>query len=475
MAPDEPARTDERKREYIWAPRALLPDGWAANVVMESNAEGYWQAVKSDVPFVEAQRRGATCLSGALLPGLVNAHSHAFQRAFAGFAERRETAMDDFWSWRASMYRVALLVSPAQVRAIATQLYIELLCGGYTHVCEFHYLQHAPDGSGYEDPLEIAYQLRAAAVDAGIGITLLPVLYERAGFEEPLLKADQLRFAADARFVIDARRRQEGKGGSSMFRSGIAIHSLRAASPKSIDDLVHGMADIEAPIHMHVAEQTGEVEACVKATGKRPLEWLLSRGLLDERWHLVHATHATDAEINGLGSTGAGVVLCPTTEANLGDGLCDLRGFLASPTPLSVGSDSHVTRDWREELRVLEYGQRLTRRSRNVSASPEEGVPSTAERLLRRFIAGGAVAAGFSSWGLVEGARADLVHADLADSATIGVPTDRLLDAMVFSSPALPFRDVMAGGRWVVRAGLHDNAPMASQRFEEVMGALWGS
>jgi len=232
--------------------------------------------------------------------------------------------------------------------------------------------------------------------------------------------------------------------------AGVAIHSLRAARASSILSLAERLAGDAAPIHIHIAEQTGEVDDCVAASGLRPIDWLARHVTLDPHWQLVHATHATAAEIDAVAATGAGVVLCPSTEANLGDGLPDLPRWLGTGTPLSIGSDSQVTRDWREEIRLLEYGQRLVRRRRNVAAAPQAGEPSTAARLFERLLAGGAAAAGFGKAGLQAGARADLLVLDATDPALAQRPVESLLDTLVFSSPTRPFARVMVAGRWLV-------------------------
>lgn len=370
----------EPSSSRLWARQAWLAGGWRERVLLEVGSDGCWRSITPDV---EPDDR-ATHLAGPALPGLVDAHSHAFQRAFAGLAERRDAEHDDFWSWRERMYAVAAEVTPPSLRAIAARLYAELLRGGYTQVCEFHYLHRAPDGSRYDDPLAMSWALADAAADTGIGLTILPVLYERAGFDGAALRSEQRRFAASADDVLamhDAIRTSR----RPLVNAGIAIHSLRAADPASIARLVE-CAPAGAPIHVHVAEQEREVRECIAATGARPIEWLARHAPLDARWQLVHATHASPDEIAAVASAGATVVLCPSTEANLGDGLPDLRGWLDAGVPLALGSDSHVTRDWREELRLAEYGQRLHRRERNVAAAPDEGEPSSAARLFLSLI-----------------------------------------------------------------------------------------
>jgi formimidoylglutamate deiminase len=463
---------------WIWTPRAWLPDGWAERVLLGVGADGCWASVEHGVAPDQAPA-AAERLSGPLLPGLVNAHSHAFQRAFAGLSERRESPADDFWSWRDRMYRVALRITPAQLRAIAAQLYAELLRGGYTHVCEFHYLHHQPDGTPYADPHTMGWALADAAAEAGIGLTLMPALYERAGFTQPALRDDQCRFATSAHSVI-AQANAIARAGRPGLSAGVVVHSLRAAAPDSIHTLARLAGQLDGPIHIHVAEQTAEVDDCLAASGRRPVEWLASEGLLDARWQLVHATHTVVGEIEAVAASGAGVVICPSTEANLGDGLIALPQWLACDVPIAVGSDSHVTRDWREELRWLEYGQRLSLRQRNVAAAPQmPGLASTAARLWQRVQQGGAAAAGLANWGIVPGARADALMPAASDDALLGVPAAHTLDALVFSSPGQPWGRVMVAGRWVVGDADDANDDARRQgiarRFEAAMQEIWAS
>jgi formimidoylglutamate deiminase len=449
-----------------WAAQAWVGGRWQAAVLLRADATGYWAEVRCGV----AAPPQATVLKGPVLPGLVNAHSHAFQRAFAGLSERRETEADDFWSWRDRMYRVALSISPQALRAVAAQLYGELLCGGFTQVCEFHYLQHQPDGMPYEDPACMSLALMDAATEAGIGLTLLPVLYECAGFNQPALRPDQRRFAADAAAVRALHQRALGSG-AARVNAGVAIHSLRAATPASIGALTEALGDV--PIHIHVAEQTGEVADCLATTGMRPIEWLTRHAGLDARWQLVHATHSTPAEIDAVARTGAGVVICPSTEANLGDGLADIPGWLAAGVPISIGTDSHVGRDAFEELRWLEYGQRLQRRQRNVAALPGHAEGSTAARLFNQAVQAGGRAAGFAHWGFAPGARADLLVLAPQAAALLGVPASHTLDAAVFSGGGLLCEQVMVAGQWRVQGGLTPDAALRAERFSSAMQGLW--
>ncbi len=451
----------------LWAENGWVEGRWREAVLLEVGRDGTWAAVQPET----APPPGATRLPGPVLPGLVNAHSHAFQRAFAGLAERREGEHDDFWSWRDRMYGVALAIGTVELRELATRLYREMLAGGYTQVCEFHYLHHATDGRRHADPAAMSLALVEAAATAGIGLTLLPVLYERAGFATPSLRADQRRFASDVDFVLSLRDRARALGSASgcaagspagaaarpadatahpgRVRAGVAIHSLRAASEASMRALLERLADDDGPIHIHVAEQTGEVDDCLAATGARPIEWLAREFPLDARWQLVHATHAEPREIEAVAGTGAGIVICPTTEANLGDGVPDLPRWLAAGVPLSIGSDSQVCRSAAEELRWLDYAQRLVRRRRNVTADPARHGGSTAARLFEACAAGGAAAAGFLRWGLQRGAPADALVLDADAPGLAEVPAAHRLDAWVFATDSPAVAETWVGGRRV--------------------------
>ena len=308
------------------------------------------------------------------LPGMPNLHSHAFQRAMAGLAERQSHPEDSFWTWRELMYRFAGRVTPDSQHAIACQLYAEMLEAGYTTVCEFHYLHHHPDGRPYDDPGEMSKALIAAARETGIRLTLLPVLYMAGGFDGRPLSDRQRRFghSLDAYLALlqSLRALQDGT-----LRVGVALHSLRAVPEAAMRALLAAIAGTPMPIHIHIAEQIGEVQECEALRGARPVEWLLGHADVDADWTLVHATHLDDAEVQGIAASGATVAICPTTEANLGDGLFPLRDFLAAGGQWGIGSDSHVSVSPVEELRWLEYGQRLASRRRNIAVTAAE--PST--------------------------------------------------------------------------------------------------
>ncbi len=452
----------------LWAPQAWIDGRWQFSVLLDIDSQGRWGRITADVVQAPAHARK---LAGPLLPGLVDAHSHAFQRAFIGMAERRESESDDFWSWRERMYRVALRITPQQMRAIAAQLYVELLRGGYTQVCEFHYLHHDLDGRAYADPAMMGWAIADAAQDAGIGLTLLSVLYQRAGFTQPRLRADQRRFAGSPAMVHAFCRTIQASDRTNL-NAGIAVHSLRAAGQPAIRELMRMVGETPMPIHIHVAEQTAEVDDCLQATGRRPIDYLCAELAPDARWQLVHATHVTAPEIDLVARSGAGIVICPATEGNLGDGLTDLAGWLNAAVPMAIGSDSHVVRNWPEELRWLEYGQRLVQRKRNVAAMPGRQA-STAARLFDAALSAGGAASGQPAWGLVRGARADALVLDATAPALRGIPASHQLDALVFGSGEPNLCEVFVAGRIAMQAGRHPEQEKIARSFEIAMREIW--
>ena len=457
---------NEHKKQKFWAAQAWVEGRWQRDVLLEVGPDGHWLQVQDGQPCAE----GVTRLEGPVIPSLVDTHSHAFQRAFAGLAERREAGDDDFWSWRDRMYGLALRVTPEQLRDIGAQLYLELLQGGYTQVCEFHYLQHQEDGSPYPDELAMSWALADAAAEVGLGLTLLPVLYAHAGFAEPALRRDQRRFATDAAWVWRASERIRAAG-RPLLHAGVALHSLRAAHAGDIQELQALVGDADIPIHIHISEQQQEVRDCLVATGQRPMQLLCNDFLPDRRWHLVHATHSTPEEIAQVAASGASVVICPGTEGNLGDGLCDLSGWLEAGVPISIGSDSHVTRNWVEELRWLEYGQRLGLQQRNVAAAPGREA-STAARLFEAVRAGSAAPAGFRQWGLEAGARADFLVLDPLASGVAGLPDSAVLDGLVFASQGQVLLSVYVAGQRRLHQGRHMDDIDIKHRYASTMKSL---
>ena len=430
---------------------ALLPGGWARDVRAEVTADGDFGEIVPD-----GDPDGARRVAGAAVPGIPNLHSHAFQRGMAGLTERGSTAEYGFWSWREHMYAFLAPLMPEDVQAIAAQLYAELLRHGYTAVAEFHYLRNDPDGRPYAEPHEMALRLHDAASTAGIGLTLLPTVYRVADFGADAPLPEQCRFVAGVEEILadfDALRQATSGDGNS--RVGLALHSLRAVPPGDLAQAVAALhaADPGAPVHIHVAEQVREVRACLAWSGSSPVEWLLDHAPVDGRWCAVHATHMTGEETRALAASGAAAGLCPTTEANLGDGVFPLASYLAAGGRWGVGSDSHVSVSPAADLRMLEYSQRLTMHERNIAGGRE--AHSTGRALLEGAWAGGAQASGRALGAIREGSRADVVVLDTDHPALVGRDEDDLLDAWIFSGEDTPVRDVMVGGTRVVKDGCH--------------------
>jgi formimidoylglutamate deiminase len=402
---------------------------------------------------------------------LVNAHSHAFQRAIAGLTERASGsgAGDNFWSWRDRMYSAAARITPDQLEAIASYLYAELLRGGYTQVCEFHYLHKAENGEPYADSLEMSLALVRAAQRVGMGLTLLPTLYMRSGFDATGLRVDQRRFAGTPQglmHMVEGLQRQTRL--LCNVNIGLALHSLRAVDADAIAEMAAFAAAAKLPVHIHIAEQLQEVQDCLAHTGLRPIAWLMHNVPVNAQWNLVHATHTTAAELQAVRDSGASIVICPSTEANLGDGVFDYCGYAQVGGQWSIGSDSHVTRSWTEELRLLEYSQRLTRGQRNVAAQNASS-ESTAAVLFEAALAGGSAASAQPLGALAVGHRADFLVLDAQSSALLGVPEQYLLDALVFSSPDAKFKASYVAG---LPGSTNMDAPRA-QDFLRSMRSLW--
>jgi formimidoylglutamate deiminase len=400
-----------------------------------------------------------------------NLHSHAFQRALAGRTGHptpEGAGRDSFWTWRAAMYEFIDHVDADAFEAIARQAYVEMLKAGYTAVAEFHYVHHDPRGWAYANPAELAHRIAAAAADAGIGLTLLPVFYAHSGFGGAPPLAGQRRFVHSvdsyARLIagLDADSVAHG------YRLGVAAHSLRAVTPDELPEIV-ALVPAGAPIHIHAAEQTQEVADCVAALGQRPVEWLLDHAGLDARWCLVHATHMTPDETRRLAASGAVAGLAPTTEADLGDGTFAARTFIDHGGNFGIGSDSNTLIDPYAELRQLEWSQRLSRLERNVLARGEAPV---GQFLYALAAAGGAQALALPAGAIAGGRRADLVVLDTNDPALAAQAIDDVLDAAIFGPSRMPVRDVMVAGRWVVREGRHGNEEAALAGYRSALGRL---
>ncbi len=454
----------------LLAPLALLPHGWEKNVSIEINAAGLIlsaEAAKGDTP------EGIPRLGGPVIPGMANLHSHAFQRAMAGLTERRSGDADSFWTWRETMYRFVSLLKPEHMEAIAAQLFVEMLEAGYTGVAEFHYLHHDSGGRAYDDLAETSRRIVAASKRAGIRLTHLPVLYVHGGFGGKALSPEQKRFGNSAeQFSRLIDQLHAAIAHEPTVRTGVALHSLRAVDMETLRLAVEHLSALDgrAPIHLHVAEQIREVEECIAFTGRRPVQWLFESTGVDERWCLVHATHVDDAEIGAIVASGAVAGLCPTTEANLGDGLFPAAEFVERGGRFGVGSDSHVSVSPMEELRLLEYGQRLVHRRRAVLASGQQ--PSTGRNLYQSAARGGAQALGIPAGELKPGACADFVVLDAESPGLYGRHQDALLDAALFAGNRSVIKSVWVGGREVVCNGLHPMRESVFERYKSTVDAL---
>ena len=450
----------------LFAADALLPTGWARNVLIAWDGAG---RIAQVTPGATAPA-GVPTAAGPVIPGMPNLHSHAFQRAFAGLTEYRGQAEDSFWSWRNLMYRFAQRITPESLEAIATWLYIEMLEAGYTSVCEFHYVHHDTDGRPYADDATLSLALLRAARTAGIAITLLPVLYQTSGFGAKPPRADQARFIRSTDNMLSLLERLAPAAQAQGAVLGLAPHSLRAVPPDSLAAAVQGLTALnpQAPIHIHIAEQTQEVDDCIAWSGQRPVQWLLNHAPVDERWCLVHATHMTPDEYAGAARTGAVAGICPTTEANLGDGIFDMPRWLQHGGRWGVGSDSHACVNAAEELLMLEYGQRLSRRQRNVLASSSQ--PEVATAMTLQAVQGGAQASGRwgsgAAAGIAVGQSADWVVLDAQHVALRGLPAPAMLSAHVFASHRTSAIDsVWVGGASRVAQGRHAQHDPAAGAF----------
>jgi formimidoylglutamate deiminase len=445
----------------LFARDALLPTGWARDVRMTWDGAGRITEVTAG-----AQPGDAHVAPGPVVPGMPNLHSHAFQRAFAGLTEYRGESQDSFWSWRDLMYRFAQRITPESLEAIATWLYVEMLEAGYTSVCEFHYVHHDRDGRPYADDATLSLALLRAARTAGIGITLLPVLYQTSGFGGKPPREDQRRFIRSTDNMLSLLERLTPDVQALGGVLGLAPHSLRAVPPDSLTAAVQGLTALnpQAPIHIHIAEQTQEVDDCIAWSGQRPVQWLLEHAPVDARWCLVHATHMTPEEYAAAARTGAVAGLCPTTEANLGDGIFDVPLWLQHGGRWGVGSDSHACVNAAEELLMLEYGQRLVRRQRNVLASSTQAEVATAMTL--QAVQGGAQAAGRAVGGIAVGQQADLVALDAQHVALRDLPAPSQLSAHVFGSHRTSaLHSLWVGGVQRVTQGRHAQHETAARDF----------
>jgi formimidoylglutamate deiminase len=449
----------------LFARDALLPSGWAHDVVVDIAGDGVIRTV--DIAFSapwDAER-----VAGPLAPGMPNVHSHAFQRALAGLTERGGPSADNFWTWRTEMYRFLERIGPDEQEAIAAQLYIELLKAGYTSVGEFHYLHHDPAGRPYAERSEMAGRIRAAAAATGIRLTLLPVFYAHSDFGAALPVPAQRRFVHDTSGFLGLVAELAREDGQVV---GVAPHSLRAVTPEELAELVaftHAKLP-GAPIHIHAAEQRKEVDDCVAWCGARPVEWLLTHGRIDSGWCVVHATHMTAAETRALAATGAVVGLCPSTEADLGDGIFPAVEYLKAGGQMGIGGDSHVAVDPFLELRLVDAAQRLALEKRNVLAGDGE---SSGLRLYQTALAGGARALAQPVGAIAPGRRADLLVLNGDEPALAEHAASTVLDAAIYGPGRRIVRDVMVAGRWVIGEGHHADEEAILLRYRHTLKRLF--
>lgn len=463
-----PINTPRQRMKQLFFSHALLPEGWAQNVMLSIDAQGRLERVERDMP------ASGRAFDGVIaLPGMANLHSHAFQRAMAGLGEWRGAgagADDSFWTWRDVMYRSLEKLNPDQVHAIAAQLYVEMLEAGFTAVGEFQYVHHQPDGHPYDRLAEMSLQLMQAAAETGLAQTLLPVFYANGGFGGQPVQGAQQRFYNDpARFadLVDACRAHSKDHPRTVI--GIAPHSLRAVTPESLGEVV-GQAD-NVPIHIHIAEQLREVEDCISWSGARPVEWLLGRYEIGPAWCLIHATHMQPSETRALAASGAVAGLCPITEANLGDGIFDGVEFRAAGGRFGVGSDSNVRIDLAEELRSLEYSQRLRDLGRNrlVGAGAANG-----RALFDDAVAGGAQATMQETGRIAAGSWCDIVALDSCHPVLCGKAGDNWLNGWLFSGDRDCVTDVWVSGKHLVKDGRHVKRDAIARSFSAAMEALFG-
>lgn len=451
--------------DHLFADRLLLPDGWARDVRLAVDNAGRIASIETGADAADAER-----LAGPVLPGMVNAHSHAFQRLIAGLTDRVEDSDDSFWSWREAMYRAVQQLDADQFEAAFRHVYVEMLRAGYTSVAEFHYVHHQPDGTPHARPAELAERCVAGAAASGIGLALLPVLYAHGGFGGRAPAAGQRRFVNDVDAFLALHEQAAAAARAHPHATlGVALHSLRAVTPGEIERVLDALP-ADAPVHIHVAEQQKEVDDCLAWCDQRPVAWLLDHAAVDERWCLIHATHVTGEELDGLARRGPVIGLCPTTEANLGDGLFPAVEWAARDGRMAIGSDSHVSLSVAEELRWLEYGQRLRTERRNRLALG--GDASVGESLYAHTAAEGARAAGQPAGRIAEGLRADLVVLDDTHPLLASCPEEHLVNRWLFGVGDRAVRDVFVGGRKVVDRGRHPLADETGPAFDRICREL---
>ena len=452
--------------------------GWMSPGYLEVDGAGTLRTVRAERPR-DWPEKTLSRLAGFVVPGSINVHSHAHLRALAGRTERASApgVADNLWTWRAQMYACTEMIEPEDLQAIAAQAYVEMLEAGYTTVGEFHYVHHDRTGRPYADPAEMSKRVLAAAGEAGIAITLLPVLYATGGVGKPPSPSQRRFLHPDPdRYLSLVDTLANGARGDPLVHVGIAPHSLRAVDPDRLSRVLGATTETlrDTPIHIHVAERKEEVQECVERLGAAPVEWLVANVGLDTRWTLVHATHCSDRERRAIAASGAVVGLCPATEANLGDGIFPIPRFVAEGGSWGIGTDMNHAISLIEELRILELGQRLRHQRRNILADPgSEATAHTGRRLLDLAWTGGARSVGHPVGSIESGKRADLVVLDAQSPSLMEHGPETILDAWIFSATANPVRDVMVAGRWVVHDGAHRHRDRVLRRFRKAIRRIW--
>jgi formimidoylglutamate deiminase len=455
--------------QKIWSASALLPQGWAKEVEVTLDSKGNIEQVSSEIPYSEGER------VGVLIPGIPNVHSHAHQRAMAGLGERAgqtaDSAKDSFWTWRKVMYHYLERIQPEHLFHISAQLYLEMLKAGYTCVGEFQYLHHDINGRAYDNRAEMSLQCMSAAASVGLGFTALPVLYRHGGFGEADPIDGQRRFLNDSdEFVEIVNALQFASKSDANTSVGIAPHSLRAVSQPLLQDVIDSCGGNLAAIHLHIAEQTKEVDDCLAWSQQRPVEWLFNHFDVSSDWCLIHATHMTPEETLLMANSSCVAGICPTTEANLGDGFFNAIDYLKSNGRWAIGSDSHISIDPVEELRWFEYGQRLSTRSRNLLVSTDK--VNTGQNLLAGALAGGAQACGRKIGHIKPGYRADFIVLDDNHPRLYGRTQEDLIDSWIFSGNTNLVNSVYVGGEKVIDAGHHVLEETIAQNFRNTLDEL---
>jgi formimidoylglutamate deiminase len=442
---------------------ALTSSGWQKDVGVSVDQHGL-------IENVEAGMKGGTLIRGIAVPAVPNVHSHAHQRLMVGLAERAGPGVDSFWTWREEMYGFALKLSPDDLEAVAAQAYMEMVKSGFSCVGEFQYLHHQPDGSPYDESAEMSLRCISAAEQAGIAIAMLPTLYNYSGFGGQPANVGQRRFVNDADSFLEIYETLKSVCGTNPLRRlGISPHSLRAVTPELLKTVLNGIED-DARVHIHVAEQTKEIDDCLAWCGKRPVEFLLDQFDVSARWCAIHATHMTVSETQRLAKSGAIAGLCPTTEANLGDGIFPADTLMKQGGAIAIGSDSQITISPAEDLRMLEYSQRLRDHTRNVLASGAGA--STGRSLLDAVLKGGAACLDNPMGAIAVGQRCDIAVLDDARPAMLGRMGDAALDTWIFSAGNPAVKDVIVGGSHVVRDRRHINEDRIQKKFAETVRRL---